>query len=48
MSDISRRTALMAPALIAAPALAQASQMAIATGTTGGVYYPLAERWPTT
>lgn len=41
MSKLTRRITLMAPAALAAPALAQASQLAIATGTTGGVYYPL-------
>ena len=39
MSKLTRRAALLAP--LAAPAFAQANQMAIATGTTGGVYYPL-------
>ena len=41
MSNITRRATLAAPAILAAPALAQANQMSIATGTTGGVYYPL-------
>ncbi|MBC7433284.1 MAG: TAXI family TRAP transporter solute-binding subunit [Rubritepida sp.] len=39
MSKLTRRAALLAP--LAAPAFAQTNQMAIATGTTGGVYYPL-------
>lgn len=39
MFKLTRRAALLAP--LAAPAFAQANQMAIATGTTGGVYYPL-------
>ncbi len=40
---ITRRLALASPALLLAtrPALAQSTQLAIATGTTGGVYYPL-------
>jgi hypothetical protein len=39
---ITRRAALAAPALLlAGRASAQATQLAIATGTTGGVYYPL-------
>ena len=46
MSNLTRRAALAMPALLTAPAvmpaaLAQATQMSIATGTTGGVYYPL-------
>ena len=39
MSKLTRRAALLAP--LAVPAFAQTNQMAIATGTTGGVYYPL-------
>jgi hypothetical protein len=40
---ITRRTLALGAAALAAPAVAraQSSQMAIATGTTGGVYYPL-------
>ena len=40
---ISRRLALAAPALLLGGrhAVAQGTQLAIATGTTGGVYYPL-------
>ncbi|MCS6892355.1 MAG: TAXI family TRAP transporter solute-binding subunit [Rhodovarius sp.] len=39
---LSRRLALATPALLAAgTALAQGQQLVIATGTTGGVYYPL-------
>ncbi len=43
MTTLTRRAALGAAALLAAPRLARAadSQLAIATGTTGGVYYPL-------
>jgi TRAP transporter TAXI family solute receptor len=44
MSRITRRAALGAAAALALPALARAQapqQLAIATGTTGGVYYPL-------
>ncbi|WP_207536615.1 TAXI family TRAP transporter solute-binding subunit [Sabulicella rubraurantiaca] len=43
MHRISRRTALALPAIIGAStgALAQGRQLVIATGTTGGVYYPL-------
>ncbi len=46
MVHVTRRTALSAaiglPALVASPLGAQtAQQIAIATGTTGGVYYPL-------
>lgn len=41
MSSLSRRAVLATPALLAAPSLAQGNQMSIATGTTGGVYYPL-------
>jgi TRAP transporter TAXI family solute receptor len=40
--SITRRLALAAPALLlAGRAAAQGTQLAIATGTTGGVYYPL-------
>jgi hypothetical protein len=40
---IGRRTLALGAAALAAPGIAraQATQMAIATGTTGGVYYPL-------
>jgi TRAP transporter TAXI family solute receptor len=43
MTGFTRRTALALGAALAAPRLAraQATQIAIATGTTGGVYYPL-------
>lgn len=44
MIEINRRTMILAgAAALAAPRLAQAqaTQLAIATGTTGGVYYPL-------
>lgn len=44
MSTLSRRALLGAGAVLAAPRLAGAQapqQLAIATGTTGGVYYPL-------
>src|SRR3954454_9815737 len=43
MTGFTRRTALALGAALAAPRLAraQATQLAIATGTTGGVYYPL-------
>lgn len=44
MTEINRRTMILAgAAALAAPRLAQAqaTQLAIATGTTGGVYYPL-------
>lgn len=40
--SVTRRLALAAPALmLAGRAAAQGTQLAIATGTTGGVYYPL-------
>lgn len=43
MAILTRRGALGAALTLplAAPALAQSTQMSIATGTTGGVYYPL-------
>jgi len=43
MPTLTRRTAMAMPVLAAAApaARAQANQIAIATGTTGGVYYPL-------
>jgi TRAP transporter TAXI family solute receptor len=43
MTGFTRRTTLALGAALAAPRLAQAqaTQLAIATGTTGGVYYPL-------
>ena len=41
MPTINRRTALVAGLAIPTLSRAQANQMAIATGTTGGVYYPL-------
>jgi len=43
MADITRRAAIGATLALplATPALAQSTQLSIATGTTGGVYYPL-------
>ncbi|MDB5317356.1 MAG: hypothetical protein JWO24_3200 [Rhodospirillales bacterium] len=44
MTGITRRAALASAAILAAPATLRAQaaqQLAIATGTTGGVYYPL-------
>lgn len=42
MTQITRRAALVAPAVLAAgSAAAQQQHLVIATGTTGGVYYPL-------
>lgn len=44
MTGITRRAGLTAAAILAAPATLRAQaaqQLAIATGTTGGVYYPL-------
>ncbi len=41
MTVISRRSAIAAGLAVPALGRAQANQMAIATGTTGGVYYPL-------
>jgi TRAP transporter TAXI family solute receptor len=42
MTQITRRATLAVPAILAAgTAAAQAQQLVIATGTTGGVYYPL-------
>ena len=44
MTKMTRRMVLAAPAILAAPTVLRAQaaqQLAIATGTTGGVYYPL-------
>ena len=44
MTGITRRAALAAAGILAAPSALRAQaaqQLAIATGTTGGVYYPL-------